>query len=133
MIEEKDSSTHSQPETYRMLKTDILLFISPFLILVGWFLSVSGSVSGYESTLSLYRTVGYPYSPIGLAVMMSATTTLSLGIAYRWMNSVSRGAFIVLEVLGGALPDTCGLCFGKRVLDDLGSANCLFMVQFCQH
>jgi hypothetical protein len=98
--EELDSARVQQVKSLRLMRTDYLLLISPLLILIGWFLAVSGSVSGYENTLSSYGTVGYPYSPIGLAIMMSAAILLSVGISYRWVKSISRGAVIVLEVLG---------------------------------
>jgi len=98
--EELDSAKGQQVKSLRLIQTDYLLFISPLLFLIGLFLAISGSVGGYESTLSSYETVGYPYSPVGLAIMMGAAILLSVGISCRWVKSISRGAIIVLEVLG---------------------------------
>jgi len=99
-IEDQDLAKGQQVKGFRLVRTDYLLFISPLLVLVGWILAVSGSVSGYESSLSSYGTVGYPFSPLGVAIMMVAAILFSVGIAYRWVKSTSRGAVIVLEVLG---------------------------------
>lgn len=93
------SARVQQVKSLRLTRTDYLLFLSPLLILVGWFFAVSGSVNGYE-TASSFQAVGYPYSPLGLGVMMVATVLLSVGITYRWVKSISRGAIIGLEVLG---------------------------------
>jgi hypothetical protein len=98
--EKLDSARDQHVKNLQLIRTDYLLFISPLLILIGWFLAISGSVSGYESAVSSYETVGYPYSPVGLAIMMSAAILLSAGICCRWIKSISRGAIIVLEVLG---------------------------------
>jgi phosphotransferase system glucose/maltose/N-acetylglucosamine-specific IIC component len=94
------SAKDKQVKSFRLMRTDYFLLISPLLALVGWLLAVSGSVSGYESTLSSYETVGYPFSPLGVAIMMVAAILFSVGIAYRWVKSTSRGAVIVLEVVG---------------------------------
>jgi hypothetical protein len=89
-----------KPEGHRLLKTDFLLIASPFLILVGWLVSNLNALSGYSSISSGYELMGYPYSPIGLAIMMCAIILLSVGISYRWVKSVSRGEFIILEIVG---------------------------------
>lgn len=81
-------------------KTDFLLLVSPFLILIGWFIVGLNPVQGYESTLSTYETVGYPYSPVGLGIMMTAAVLLSAGLASRWVKSISRVGVIVSQVMG---------------------------------
>jgi len=90
----------AKPEGHGLLKTDFLLIASPFLILVGWLIANLNAVSGYSSISSGYEMMGYPYSPIGLAIMMCAIILLSAGISCRWVKSVSRGEFIILEVVG---------------------------------
>jgi hypothetical protein len=92
-----------KPEGHGLLKTDFLLIASPFLILVGWLVTNLNAASGYSSISSGYEVMGYPYSPIGLVVMMCAIILLSVGISGRWVKSVSRGEFIVLEVVGISL------------------------------
>jgi len=108
-----DLAKGQQVKGLRLMRTDYLLFISPLLMLVGWFLAVSGSVSGYESSLSSYETIGYPFSPLGVAIMMVAAILFSVGIAYRWVKSTSRGAVIVLEVLGWFLLTFAVYIFAK--------------------
>jgi hypothetical protein len=94
-----DSARIQQVKGLRLMRTDYLLFLSPLLILTGWFFAVSGAVNGYE-TASSFEVVGYPLSPLGLGIMMVAAVLLSVGITCRWVKSMSRGAIIVLEVLG---------------------------------
>jgi hypothetical protein len=45
----------------------------------------------------------YPYSPIGLAIMMFATVLLSVGITFRWVKLLSRAEFIALEAIGWSI------------------------------
>jgi len=89
-------------ESFALLKTDFLLIASPFLLLIGWFIVNLNPMSAYTYDHSEYipGMTGYPYSPIGLAIMMCAVVLLCVGITSRWVKSVSRGEFIVLEVTG---------------------------------
>jgi len=91
-----------QAKGYGLLKTDFLLIVSPFLILVGWLIANLNPVSAYTSYYLEFvpGMTGYPYSPIGLGIMMSSIILLSVGITSRWVKSVSRGEFIILEVTG---------------------------------
>jgi len=88
-----------------LLKTDFMLIVSPFLLLVGWFLINLNPVDAYTYDHSQYipGMTGYPYSPIGLAIMMCAIVLLSAGITSRWVKSISRGEFIALEAVGGSI------------------------------
>jgi hypothetical protein len=100
--DEVKSVSHEQARGYGMLKTDILLIASPILILVGWLIANLNPVSAYTSDHLEFvpGMTGYPYSPIGLGIIMSSIVLLSVGITRRWVKSVSRGEFIILEVTG---------------------------------
>jgi len=100
LTSEARSLKHEQAKGYELLKTDFLLIASPFLIVVGWFIAILNPVRGYSSFSSGYEITGYPYSPIGLGILMCAAILLSVGISCRWSKSISRGEFIILEVLG---------------------------------
>jgi len=94
-----------EEKSFMFLKTDFLLITSPFLLLIGWFIANLNPVSAYTYDHSEYipGMTGYQYSPIGLAIMMCAIVLLSVGITSRWVKSVSRGEFIVLETVGWAV------------------------------
>jgi len=102
---EVKSLRHEQAKGYGLLKTDLLLIASPFLILVGWLIANLNPVSAYTSDHFQFipGMTCYPYSPVGLGIMMSSIVLLSVGIAYRWVKSVSRGEFIVLEITGWSI------------------------------
>lgn len=91
-----------EEKSFVLLKTDFLLIVSPFLLLVGWFLVNLNPVDAYTYIHSQYipGMTGYPYSPVGLAIMMCAVVLLSVGIASRWVKSISRGEFIAIEAVG---------------------------------
>jgi len=92
-------------KVFTVLKTDFMLIVSPFLLLVGWFLVNLNPVDAYTYEYSEYipGMTGYPYSPVGLAIMMCAIVLLSVGVTSRWVKYVSRGEFIVLETVGWAV------------------------------
>jgi hypothetical protein len=99
------STIEVKSEGHGLLKTDFLLIASPFLILIGWFIANLNSVSAYTSDHLQFipGMTCYPYSPVGLGIMMSSTVLLSVGIACRWVKSVSRGEFIVFEITGWSI------------------------------
>jgi len=97
---EKDTTTSEKIKHSGLLKTDFLLPVSPVLMLIGWFIAGLNPVQGYENTFSQYETIGYPYSPIGLGIMMTAAILLSTGLAYRWVKSVSRAGLVISQVMG---------------------------------
>lgn len=92
-------------KVFTVLKTDFMLIVSPILLLVGWFLVNLNPVDAYTYEYSEYipGMTGYPYSPIGLAIMMCATVLLSVGITFRWVKSLSRAEFIALEAIGWSI------------------------------
>jgi hypothetical protein len=96
----KEKTTSEKTTHSELLKTNLLLFVSPFLLLTGWFIVGLNPIQGYENTTSLYEIVGYPYSPIGLGIMMTAAILLSIGLANRWVKSVSRSGLIVSQTMG---------------------------------
>lgn len=100
--DEAKSLRRGQAKGYGLLKTDLLLIASPFLILVGWLIANLNPVSAYTSDYLEFvpGMTGYPYSPIGLGIMMSSIVLLSVGVTCRWVKLVSRGEFIILEVTG---------------------------------
>jgi hypothetical protein len=95
----------AKPEGHGLLKTDFLLVASPFIMLIGWFIANLNPVSAYTSDHLQFvpGMTGYPYSPIGLGIMMSSIVLLSVGIVCHWVKSVSRGEFIVLEITGWSI------------------------------
>ncbi|MEM2112285.1 MAG: hypothetical protein QXX08_10500 [Candidatus Bathyarchaeia archaeon] len=94
-----------EEKSFTLLKTDFLLMVSPFLLLAGWLLVNLNPVEAYTYSHSQYipGMSGYPYSPIGLAIMMCAIVLLSVGITSRWVKSISRGEFIALEAIGWSI------------------------------
>ncbi|MEM2969343.1 MAG: hypothetical protein QXR63_00225 [Candidatus Bathyarchaeia archaeon] len=95
----------NEEKSFVLLKTDFLLIVSPFLLLAGWFIANLNPVDAYTYSHSQYipGMIGYPYSPVGLATMMCAIVLLSIGIASRWVKSISRGEFIALEAIGWSI------------------------------
>ena len=65
----------------------------------------------------------YPYSPIGLAIMMFATVLLSVGITFRWVKLLSRAEFIALEAIGWSI-----LIFVLYILVSIDPAGCSFIL-----
>jgi len=95
-----------EEKSFMFLKTDFLLITSPFLLLIGWFIANLNPVSAYtyyDHSGYIPGMTGYPYSPIGLAIMMCAVVLLCVGITSRWVKSISRGEFIVFEVTGWSI------------------------------
>jgi hypothetical protein len=92
-------------KVFTVLKTDFMLIVSPFLLLVGWFLVSLNPVDAYTYEFSGFvpGMTCYPYSPIGLAIMMFATVLLSVGITFRWVKLLSRAEFIALEAIGWSI------------------------------
>jgi len=97
---EAKSLNHGQAKVYELFKTNFLLIAFLSLIVVGWFIAILNPMRGYTSTSSGYEIIGYPYSPIGLGILMCSIILLSVEISCRWVKSISRGAFIILEVMG---------------------------------
>lgn len=99
------SQKHKQGKSFELLKTDFLLIASPFLLLVGWFIVNLNSVNAYTSDHLEFipGMTGYPYSPIGLGIMMCSIVLLSVGITSRWVKTLSRGEFIALEATGWSI------------------------------
>jgi hypothetical protein len=86
---------------YSFLKTDFLLIISPVLILLGLYIAGLNQTQVFaDFTLQTSAGIGYPYSYIGTIIMLAAGTLLSVGIAYRWAKSISRGGLIVSQIIG---------------------------------
>ena len=98
----KIESKHEKEKSFMLVKTDFLLIASPFLLLFGWFLSNFTPVNAYTNDHLQFipGMTGYPYSSIGLGIMMCSIVLLSVGITSRWVKTLSRGEFIALEVTG---------------------------------
>jgi len=99
---EVKSLGHEQIKKYTLTGMHLLLIASPFLILMGWFIANLNPISAYTLDHSKFipGVTCYPYSPLGLGIMMTSIILLSVGITSRWVKKVSRGDFIVLEVTG---------------------------------
>ncbi len=91
-IEEKRNSS--------FLKTGYLLIVAPILIVVGFYVAGLNQTEAFMDMNLQGSTVGYPYSYIGTALMLTAAMLLSVGLAYRWAKSVSRGGLIVTQIIG---------------------------------
>lgn len=79
--------------------------ISPFLFILGWVIATLNPVSAYtlDHLEFIPGMTGYPYSPIGLGLMMSSIILLSVGVTCRWVKTLSRGEFIALEITGWSI------------------------------
>jgi hypothetical protein len=85
---------------FKFLKTDVFLFVSPFLIALGWYIVGLNQSSMYTDISLQSSTIGYPYSLEGTIIMLTAEIFLSIGITYRWVRSISRGGLIVSQIIG---------------------------------
>ena len=134
-LKKEELETPKRRKGYELLKTDVLLIISPFLILIGWFIVNLNPVSAYTLDNSEYipGMTGYQYSPIGLGILMSSIIMLCVGIACHWVKTVSRGEFIILQAVVWSVFNICTLRISKWHTHSLGSNITTLMATLHKH